>query len=145
MDINPELETFRQQWRAEVTARSQNLKSITSPDSHSRNSRQGSSAFTTGGAPLALTEADVPQSSVVNKDADADDEDAAVGAFHDLRNKEMSLRLGDGSESRINLAASEKEPTSALEHYERAVEKETQGVLGDSLKHYRQAFRVCLS
>lgn len=35
-----------------------------------------------------------------------------------------------------------KEPESALEHYERAVEKERQGNLGDSLSHYRKAFRL---
>lgn len=34
-------------------------------------------------------------------------------------------------------------PESALEHYERAVEKETQGSLGESLSLYRKAFRVC--
>lgn len=34
------------------------------------------------------------------------------------------------------------EPCSALEHYETAVEKEAQGRLGDSLKHYRLAYKV---
>ena len=34
------------------------------------------------------------------------------------------------------------EPTSALEHFERAVEKEAEGNLGDSLSHYRKAYRV---
>lgn len=33
-------------------------------------------------------------------------------------------------------------PQSALEHYEKAVEKEAEGNLGDSLHHYRTAFRV---
>jgi F-box protein 9 len=35
-----------------------------------------------------------------------------------------------------------KEPTSALEHYERAVEYESQGNLGASLSHYRRAYRL---
>lgn len=35
-----------------------------------------------------------------------------------------------------------QEPVSALEHYEKAVEKEALGSLGDSLRHYRTAFRV---
>lgn len=34
------------------------------------------------------------------------------------------------------------EPVTALDHYERAVEKESQGSLGDSLMLYRKAFRV---
>lgn len=33
-------------------------------------------------------------------------------------------------------------PVSALEHYERAVQKESEGNLGESLKLYRQAFRM---
>jgi F-box protein 9 len=33
-------------------------------------------------------------------------------------------------------------PRSALEHYEKAVEKETEGNLGESLKLYRKAFRM---
>lgn len=37
------------------------------------------------------------------------------------------------------------EPRSALEHYERAVEKECLGSLGDSVNLYRKAFKVCLS
>ncbi|KAF2857635.1 hypothetical protein K470DRAFT_193489, partial [Piedraia hortae CBS 480.64] len=35
-----------------------------------------------------------------------------------------------------------KEPSSALEHYERAVEKESVGQLGESIHHYRAAFRL---
>lgn len=35
-----------------------------------------------------------------------------------------------------------KEPQSALEHFEKAVEKEELGSLGDSLKYYRKAFRM---
>ncbi|KAJ5919864.1 hypothetical protein N7454_009699 [Penicillium verhagenii] len=34
------------------------------------------------------------------------------------------------------------EPRSALEHFERAVEKEAAGNLGDSLQHYRKAYRL---
>ena len=34
------------------------------------------------------------------------------------------------------------EPRSALEHYEKAVERESQGSLGDSLALYRKAFKV---
>lgn len=33
-------------------------------------------------------------------------------------------------------------PGSALEHYERAAEKESEGKLGESLRLYRKAFRV---
>ena len=36
----------------------------------------------------------------------------------------------------------QKEPRSALEHFEKAVEKEAEGSLGDSLDLYRKAYRV---
>jgi F-box protein 9 len=32
-----------------------------------------------------------------------------------------------------------------LEHFERAVEKEAAGKLGDSLQHYRKAYRVSVT
>ncbi|RQM08392.1 hypothetical protein DH86_00002632, partial [Scytalidium sp. 3C] len=35
-----------------------------------------------------------------------------------------------------------REPRTALEHYEKAVERETLGSLGDSLSLYRKAFRM---
>ena len=38
-----------------------------------------------------------------------------------------------------------EEPRSALEHYERAVEKECLGSLGESVSLYRKAFKVCSS
>jgi F-box protein 9 len=38
--------------------------------------------------------------------------------------------------------AGNREPRSALEHYEKAVERESQGSLGDSLNLYRKAFKV---
>ena len=37
------------------------------------------------------------------------------------------------------------EPHSALEYYEKAVHQEEQGKLGESLKHYRQAYKVRIS
>lgn len=64
-------------------------------------------------------------------------------AYHDLPDKEELKKLGvDGQNHDRNPY---KEPSTALEHYERAVEKETQGNLGDSMRHYRRAFKVCLS
>jgi F-box protein 9 len=39
-------------------------------------------------------------------------------------------------------AGGSSEPVSALDHYEKAVEREAAGKLGDSLSLYRKAFRV---
>ena len=41
-------------------------------------------------------------------------------------------------------ASTADEPASALDYYEKAVEREGAGKLGDSLKLYRKAFRVGL-
>ena len=48
----------------------------------------------------------------------------------------------DVDEDEFSVPESRAEPTSALEHYERAVEKESQGSLGDSLAHYRKAYKL---
>ncbi len=44
--------------------------------------------------------------------------------------------------SRSEVASRTKEPESALDHYEEAVEREAEGKLGESLSHYQRAFRV---
>jgi F-box protein 9 len=48
----------------------------------------------------------------------------------------------DDDEFTPKRAAAVAEPVSALEHFESAVEKERQGKLGDSLSHYRKAYRL---
>lgn len=62
-------------------------------------------------------------------------------AYHDLPDKEEELKLGAAEQGQIR-GSSTKEPRSALEHYEQAVEKEIQGSLGDSVRLYRRAFKV---
>jgi F-box protein 9 len=52
----------------------------------------------------------------------------------------LSIRHPDDDD--FSAKASTREPKSALEHYERAVEKESQGSLGDSLSHYRKAYKL---
>lgn len=48
--------------------------------------------------------------------------------------------VGDGEAA--SASTGPKEPVSALDYYEKAVEREAAGSLGDSLKLYRKAFRV---
>jgi F-box protein 9 len=67
-------------------------------------------------------------------------EEVEPRAYHDLPDKEEMLKLGaEGQSTERNPY---EEPSSAIEHYERAVEKETQGQLGESVRHYRKAFKV---
>jgi F-box protein 9 len=62
--------------------------------------------------------------------------------FENLGEKQHGRRLDETSAQAAAAAASSKEPTSALEHYEKAVEREDQGRQGESLSLYRKAFKV---
>ena len=123
-DTNPELEQFRQQWRAEVSARTQ----------------------TDGNRDTKLTKATRRPPPITSlgssrgvKPGHEDDEEEPP-TFHSL---DDGPREGAGhGESSESVA---KEPESALEHYEQAVERETTGKLGESLSLYRKAFRVGLN
>jgi F-box protein 9 len=131
-ETEAELEAFRRQWREEVLAR--NKKS------------EGSSAKATEDVRNIKSRPDVGRTagpaggSTARRKQDYS-EDVEPRTYHDLPDKEEQLRLGvDGQDHDRNV---NKEPSSALEHYERAVEKETQGNLGESMRHYRKAFKVC--
>ncbi|KAI4168490.1 MAG: hypothetical protein LQ343_006377 [Gyalolechia ehrenbergii] len=129
---NPDLETFRKQWQEEVTARL----------------RAKEQALTSIKARASLEKPENPTEKVALPPSDVPKEEAepidgiSTQAYHDLENKEEQSRLGiEGSTHHLNTQTS-KEPKSALEHYEKAIEREDQGNLGDSLKLYRQAFRL---
>ncbi|KAL9028720.1 MAG: hypothetical protein Q9196_002956 [Gyalolechia fulgens] len=129
---NPDLETFRKQWQEEVTARlrakDQAPTSITA--------RGSSEKPDISAEKVALPPSDVPKEVAEPVDG------ISTQAYHDLENREDENRLGsERSDHRLNTQTS-KEPKSALEHYEKAIEREDQGNLGDSLKLYRQAFRL---
>jgi F-box protein 9 len=117
---NPELESFRQQWKAEVSAKTKaesNKESSTSiAESSKTTSRPPAAPRIASYKPLDGHENIEPQS------------------YHDLD--------GPSGINETEHTFSGKEPKTALEHYEKAVERETQGSLGDSLNLYRKAFKV---
>ena len=129
-----ELERFREQWRAEV-ARSQKSEKISrSTEEPSKQQRQKEGAF----APA------VGPSTARRKDLFAFSDNLEPSeVYHDLPDKEEDHKLGVEGQNHERVAA--EQPVSALEHYERAVDKEAQGQLGDSVKHYRKALKVCLT
>lgn len=133
-EANPELETFRKQWREEVTARSKGA----SGHQHIKPTRpapaKSASQSKVSGPPLAIR-------ALKNEEHESA-EDALAPSDHDLNNKDDAMRLGDTGEGIYPSNDSNPEPRSALEHFETAVEKEAQGNLGDSLNHYRKAYRV---
>ena len=120
-----ELERFREQWRQEVSER--NRKPETRSAAPTKAPKQKETAPPTAASSRA-------------KDVRDFSEDVEPRAYHDLPNKEEQLKLG--TEGQNYDRDVNKEPKTALEHYERAVDKETTGQLGDSLRHYRTAFKV---
>jgi hypothetical protein len=128
-DSNPELESFRQKWREEVSARSrpEGKKSSSSNAGPSKPSRRPPAA-----PRLALGRAVKPP----------EDEEYHVKpqSFQGLDTPSETPTVEHGESS--NPKTGSREPRSALEHYEKAVEREAQGSLGDSLTHYRKAFKA---
>ncbi|EGP83469.1 uncharacterized protein MYCGRDRAFT_77140 [Zymoseptoria tritici IPO323] len=125
-----ELEAFRQQWRQEVLARNKKSgesSTKTQDDARNTKSRSEAARSVTVGASTARRREDYSEA-------------IEPRTYHDLPDKEEQLKLGvDGQDHDRNV---HKEPSNALEHYERAVEKETQGNLGESMRHYRKAFKL---
>lgn len=129
MADNPELESFRRQWREEVARRSR-PKTETTPSS----------------TPLPVPPPTrFPPTRHAASDRKEVEEEAPPPASFD--SEELAQQVGQlsvetGHEEDAFMRRARKEPSSALEHFERAVEKEAEGSLGDSLQHYRKAYRV---
>lgn len=124
MRTEDELESFRQQWRSEVDARSK--------ASTSKALAQPKSIYSGPGRPASH-----PPKSNESRPAVSE---AEGRAYHDLEDKEAYLTLDKEHERSRGLPS--KEPISALEHYEKAVRREGEGSLGDSVGLYRKAFKV---
>ncbi|KYG50061.1 hypothetical protein M433DRAFT_586 [Acidomyces richmondensis BFW] len=128
-DTELELERFRSEWREEVSARNKKPVPEISVNRLERKEHWHKYPPQSVPGPSASLQQDGANSS----------EDVEPRTYHDLPDNEEQGKLNDGQNHEQNRV---KEPRSALEHYERAVEKETQGQLGDSMKHYRKAFKL---
>ena len=138
-DPNPELEKFRNQWREEVTARSKG----TASGQHTGPERPPPSSYNSSLRGQLLAVASPPPAFSVSRGGEEENsEGLGSQGYHDLHNKDEARRLGGDTVGVYPSNYGSQEPRSALEHYEKAVEKETQGNLGDSLSHYRKAYRV---
>lgn len=135
-EAQAELESFRRQWQEEVSARSRQPQR--SFDTTSNNQ----TAHAAPPSPERRKRAVPPPRPIKNRlDPNDGADEIEPKVHHDLPDKEAELRLGTTGDATAR-AASFREPRTALEHYELAVEKETAGVLGDSLELYRKAFKV---
>lgn len=135
---NPELDSFREQWRAEVRARHAGAGD---PQQQQQQRQQQSAAAgpsaTTVGAPRGKP----PGPTKPPAAQDHEEDYVQPQAFDEPAVAATTASSEDGGvQSEV---PGRGEPVSALEHYEMAVEKEAAGNLGDSLRLYRKAFRVC--
>ncbi len=134
MEGETELESFRQQWCNEVSARNQGIR-ITAGGANPQPSASGP------GRPVRKP-APAPPPILEPQHTRAAPDGYEPYMFEDLEDKEGNLKLGN-QEVRHVIRDSKSQPQSALELYEKAVERENQGSLGDSVSLYRKAFKVC--
>ena len=140
-----ELEKFREQWREEVTARSQGPRASkngsTAPLSAATASTTGTIANSTAGRPPQYTRIEEVKKP---KDRDFDDSlnQSETIQYHDLADKDEARQLGVEGEGIHPSVAASKTLSTALDHYEKAIEREEQGSLGDSVSLYRKAYRL---
>lgn len=133
-DISSELESFREQWRAEVRA-----KKPAGTAGQAQPAQPGPSSSIPAVPARSHHRTSAPPRHLVGSHQkpvakDNDDDDFQAESY--------DLPSEDTGPARASAAAVVEEPVTALEHYEKAVERETQGSLGDSLQLYRKAFRV---
>jgi len=145
MSSNPdvELEKFRKQWKEEVTARS--IGGVSSHDNQSITAPGPAKGTISTTRPSSARKP--PQySRSEDLRAAKDDHEAFGGAetqgYHDLEDRDESRRLGTEGEGIHPSIATAKKPSTALDHYEKAVEREEQGNLGDSVSLYRKAYKL---
>lgn len=130
MEDNAELNAFRRQWQEEVSR---------------RNKFSSSSRPNYSSSPLAGSHLDkLPPSRHEAADRKEEVEEDLGRDYNEIvQRTEQHLTLRAADEDSFQRVP-QKEPRSALEHFEKAVEKEAEGSLGDSLAHYRKAYRVRL-
>ena len=141
-NTSAELHRFREQWKEEVTARTKGQPTSEDgrpPQPHDPQRRRS----VTGEASTARRP---PQyTRTVETKEEKDDSEGLDHAwrqnYHDLTEPDEASRLGVEGKGVHTMNTSET-PKSALEHYEKAIEREEQGNLGDSVSLYRKAYRL---
>ncbi|KAK5085801.1 hypothetical protein LTR05_005090 [Lithohypha guttulata] len=128
------LEHFRQQWQQEVHARTQQK-----PAGGSGHTRTKSEIDQVVRSERPITKP-ATRHPLADQHTEDNVEPEAYGRSTATEKLER-LAIRDADEDEFSKLGRD-EPKTALEHYERAVEKEGQGSLGVSLSHYRRAFRL---
>ncbi|KAM0717030.1 hypothetical protein Q7P37_006882 [Cladosporium fusiforme] len=137
-----ELEAFRRRWREEVQSRNTHPEDQSSRNKLPEQPSSPERSKTQHRRKSVVHSKQALAGPTSKKAQPVEEDDVAPKAYHDLPDKDHALRLGSSDAQNHERARVTQEPNSALEHYEKAVEKETHGQLGDSLKHYRKAFKL---
>ncbi|KAI5920694.1 hypothetical protein F4810DRAFT_403675 [Camillea tinctor] len=145
--IQSELESFREQWKAEVSARTRNAgtsqqqqqpqQQPSLSSSHRQINRQPHHHLKRN-EPSHRSAGSKPPAQLV----DDDEEYVPTQSFDELDAPKAKGQRLDGEDATGSKGKEKSEPKTALEYYEHAVERETTGKLGDSLQLYRKAFRM---
>ncbi|EPS29371.1 hypothetical protein PDE_04320 [Penicillium oxalicum 114-2] len=140
MEDNAELESFRRQWREEVARRTKSTASGTPSDASRSVAAPGAPTTSIHASKKPPRRATTAPRDLAEQGPlpDAFDTDGLARQVGDLRVTETHEEAEEDGFTR----RAQQEPESALEHFERAVEKEAAGNLGDSLQHYRKAYRL---
>jgi F-box protein 9 len=131
------LEQFRRQWREEVNAKAKSSK---------KRQTQGHVAV----RPDPSASSEEPKVLIARSkhhlaggNSEAEDVDHYREERPGIADQPSHSTLGGTIEDdEFSSKKTTKEPKSALEHFERAIEKEDQGNFGDSVSHYRKAYRL---
>lgn len=129
-----ELEQFRQQWQQEVHARQS--KQVQG-SSHARRR----SDIAEQQARLDRIVNKPPTQHPLAEQQEVEEPLASGPTTVSIAERLEKVKVHDADEDEFSKLG-RYEPKTALEHYERAVEKEGQGKLGDSVSHYRTAFKL---
>lgn len=136
-EANSELQSFREQWRAEVRARQGAPNRSRQQQQHQQ--AAGPSTPNPRAGPAKQPRGKPPRPSQKPATQETEDDYVQSQSFDKpAETAQVTVPQDDGQPSQPEKG----EPVTALEHYEKAVEKETAGSLGDSLRFYRKAFRV---
>ena len=142
---NVELERFREQWKEEVTARSKgpltNKAGQSTQPAGPLNNKTDTAEVTAAKKPPQYTRL-VEENRGKEEQKDAPSHGGEAQNYHDLADEDEARRLGTEGEGIHPSIAASKLPNTALDHYEKAVEREEQGNLGDSVSLYRKAYRL---
>ncbi|TGJ86651.1 hypothetical protein E0Z10_g2083 [Xylaria hypoxylon] len=149
--IQSELESFRRQWRDEVSSRARNPATVPSSSTLPVISQRQPRPTTNRAGPSSVSNRPPrrhePPSHTkgpisINKIGQLDDEEDSYVPAPVFETDSPSAVKAKGGHTLDEYGERSEEPKTALDFYEHAVERESTGKLGDSLLAYRQAFHM---